>query len=223
MKFLSTTLGIATVLMSYGAASADTYTSANFSGQINPGNANVQSPFTSVLTQGQSFSGSLVFDNNLVPAAGSGPVNVFFSQFPDIGQIPPASAFSLTLGGLPVFTLADAQVQFGFQEAGIFYNNGVFHGPFYISDFTFSGSQYELQIDSGTLSILALGVDGFPICCHSFVNGTLNFGLTNEQPFTPTVTSAVPEPSTWAMILLGFAGVGFMAYRRNSKPVLMAA
>jgi len=37
------------------------------------------------------------------------------------------------------------------------------------------------------------------------------------------VTSAVPEPSTWAMLLLGFAGIGFMAYRRKSKPALMAA
>jgi hypothetical protein len=35
--------------------------------------------------------------------------------------------------------------------------------------------------------------------------------------------SAVPEPSTWAMMILGFAGVGFMAYRRRSKPALMAA
>jgi hypothetical protein len=30
-----------------------------------------------------------------------------------------------------------------------------------------------------------------------------------------TVTSAVPEPSTWAMLILGFAGVGFMAYRKK--------
>jgi hypothetical protein len=37
------------------------------------------------------------------------------------------------------------------------------------------------------------------------------------------VTPAVPEPSTWAMLLLGFAGIGFMAYRRKSKPPLMAA
>jgi hypothetical protein len=29
--------------------------------------------------------------------------------------------------------------------------------------------------------------------------------------------SAVPEPSTWAMMILGFIGVGFMAYRRNDK------
>ena len=32
----------------------------------------------------------------------------------------------------------------------------------------------------------------------------------------------VPELSTWAMMLLGFAGIGFMAYRRKSKPALMA-
>ena len=28
---------------------------------------------------------------------------------------------------------------------------------------------------------------------------------------------AVPEPSTWAMMILGFAGVGFMAYRRKKQ------
>jgi hypothetical protein len=32
-----------------------------------------------------------------------------------------------------------------------------------------------------------------------------------------TSTSAVPEPSTWAMMLLGFAGIGFMAYRRKQN------
>jgi hypothetical protein len=40
---------------------------------------------------------------------------------------------------------------------------------------------------------------------------------------TATVAPAVPEPSTWAMMLLGFAGIGFMAYRRKLKPALMAA
>jgi PEP-CTERM motif len=41
----------------------------------------------------------------------------------------------------------------------------------------------------------------------------------NQPPMQP----GVPEPSTWAMLLLGFAGVGFMAYRRKSKLALMAA
>jgi hypothetical protein len=35
--------------------------------------------------------------------------------------------------------------------------------------------------------------------------------------------SAVPEPSTWAMLILGFAGIGFMAYRRTSKLAWMTA
>jgi PEP-CTERM motif len=29
--------------------------------------------------------------------------------------------------------------------------------------------------------------------------------------------AAVPEPSTWAMMILGFVGVGFMAYRRKDR------
>jgi len=32
--------------------------------------------------------------------------------------------------------------------------------------------------------------------------------------------SAVPEPSTWAMMILGFAGVSLMACRRKSRPVV---
>jgi len=35
--------------------------------------------------------------------------------------------------------------------------------------------------------------------------------------------NAVPEPSTWAMLILGFAGIGFMAYRRKSRPAALAA
>jgi len=34
---------------------------------------------------------------------------------------------------------------------------------------------------------------------------------------------AVPDPSIWAMMILGFAGIGFMAYRRKSKMALNAA
>jgi PEP-CTERM motif len=31
------------------------------------------------------------------------------------------------------------------------------------------------------------------------------------------IASAVPEPSTWAMMILGFFGIGFMAYRRKQS------
>jgi hypothetical protein len=34
---------------------------------------------------------------------------------------------------------------------------------------------------------------------------------------------AVPEPSTWAMMLLGFAGLGLAGYRASRKGVSIAA
>jgi hypothetical protein len=48
-------------------------------------------------------------------------------------------------------------------------------------------------------------------------------GATSHLYITADFTAAVPEPSTWAMMILGFGGIGFMAYRRRSKPALMAA
>jgi PEP-CTERM motif len=38
-----------------------------------------------------------------------------------------------------------------------------------------------------------------------------------QYGFGADVTGGVPEPSTWAMMILGFAGVGFMAYRRKQN------
>lgn len=48
-------------------------------------------------------------------------------------------------------------------------------------------------------------------------------GFTNQPIDTLVLTTAVPEPATWAMLLLGFAGIGFMVYRRKSTPILIAA
>lgn len=43
--------------------------------------------------------------------------------------------------------------------------------------------------------------------------------LRYQLAFAPGVgnTPAVPEPSTWAMMILGFAGIGFSAYRHRSS------
>ncbi len=55
-----------------------------------------------------------------------------------------------------------------------------------------------------------------------FAPGTFA-GTFGTLTITDAVTPAVPESSTWVMMIVGFAGVGFMAYRRKSKPALMAA
>jgi hypothetical protein len=58
-------------------------------------------------------------------------------------------------------------------------------------------------------------------------SGTYDFyvnGARISEGTLSAVVAAVPEPSTWAMMVLGFLGIGFMAYRRKQNgPALSAA
>jgi hypothetical protein len=67
---------------------------------------------------------------------------------------------------------------------------------------------------------------------NPYPNGHFFLGTSSQPTWDATFRtysdsafgiSAVPEPSTWAMMILGFGGIGFMTYRRKSKPALMAA
>jgi hypothetical protein len=58
---------------------------------------------------------------------------------------------------------------------------------------------------------------------HSAGEWTDPEGKTSYLNIYADFTAPVPEASTWAMMVLGFAGVGFMAYRRKTKPALMTA
>ena len=63
-----------------------------------------------------------------------------------------------------------------------------------------------------SFDVTATGHDAFTI---SFMNGFIsNSGFDALDSFS--VASAVPEPSTWAMMILGFLGVGFMTYRKKT-------
>ena len=48
------------------------------------------------------------------------------------------------------------------------------------------------------------------------------WGSGANQSFTLVIGAAVPEPSTWAMMLLGFAGLGFVGYRSAGRRGLRA-
>jgi hypothetical protein len=45
---------------------------------------------------------------------------------------------------------------------------------------------------------------------------------TSTGTDTLRISSAVPEPSTWAMMLAGFGALGFVGYRRNQAAKLAA-
>ena len=75
----------------------------------------------------------------------------------------------------------------------------------------------------GTLVGFAGGtIDGGEAEQETFPTGGLYGFNPVYSNFSGTIT-AVPELSTWAMMMLGFAGLAFMAYRRKSKPQLVAA
>jgi len=59
----------------------------------------------------------------------------------------------------------------------------------------------------------------------SFFSDDQHFSAAGQQieaNYVFNLLSGVPEPSTWVMMILGFAGLGFIAYRRKNKAALMA-
>lgn len=196
---------------------ADTYTQVNFSGAINGGNANVKAPFSgNGFTQSDPFSGSFVYDNNLIPGPASGFVNVPFSSFPDIVDIPSAIAFSFNLNSLH-FTLADNLNNL--TPAAIQYNNGQFNGFVFVTNFSFLSNDYQFRIDGSVITVRLLAGE-FPTG-NSLINAHINTGnsnLTDPAPYTPGV--AVGEtPIPGALPLFGSVlGAGiFLAHRRRQK------
>jgi hypothetical protein len=53
------------------------------------------------------------------------------------------------------------------------------------------------------------------------INTGIGAGLGNEIT-NVSLTAAVPEPSTWAMMLSGFAGLAFLGYRQRKSAAAAA-
>ena len=112
-------------------------------------------------------------------------------------------------------------------------------GPVDISSFVRSGSNdllvtdyngpqgwtygFDFKIDGVTYNSGVCGVANSVGCNNNDQSHTNQIVYSHDIVFdVTTVTAAVPEPSTWVMLLLGFAGLGFAAYRRKSKGLLLA-
>jgi hypothetical protein len=56
-----------------------------------------------------------------------------------------------------------------------------------------------------------------PLAANGFDTSFTNVGLVTSNAIINPVTGAVPEPSTWAMLGLGFAAFGLVGWRRSRK------
>jgi hypothetical protein len=81
----------------------------------------------------------------------------------------------------------------------------------------------ELSTSTGSLEWSYTGVNnGIGVANeYNFYAGS----VSANQAFTPyqmSIGSAVPEPSTWALMLAGFAGLGLVGYRSSRKSAVLA-
>jgi hypothetical protein len=88
------------------------------------------------------------------------------------------------------------------------------------------GTGIEFSIaDSAFESSIAPGVNpGFSPgdTVQLRLSQSFGYSVVGTDLGTFALASAVPEPSTWAMMIIGFCGVGFMAYRRKQAAPLIA-
>jgi hypothetical protein len=97
-------------------------------------------------------------------------------------------------------------------------------GPTFTGDNQFVGGPYYVT-DLGLL--LTNGSYNFRIYDYTdtFNNYGVQlawFGSSGYNPATISV-SEIPLPSTWTMLLIGFAGLGFVAYRGSKKNAVAVA
>ena len=199
------------------AQATPVYITASFSGGISTvtvaGNAlGLQRTNTCSGCAAGLVSGDLLFDQSLVPAAGSGFVNV------PLGSVAGAAndlIFDTVFGSNPLeFQFGDASIQGG---PSIQFKNGAFNGLYFVEDFSLKGKSFELNMQGGSWDIKALN-NGF--YTDLAAAGYLNIGnaaLTHQQTFEPFIqleANSVPEPATLALVCLGLLGISVTCRRK---------
>jgi hypothetical protein len=82
--------------------------------------------------------------------------------------------------------------------------------------------QGGIDINFGPGETVTSSAGTFDLTVHDLILTSLN----SSGEITGTITdyvAAVPEPSTWAMMILGFFGIGFLGYRRSHQQALRLA
>lgn len=88
--------------------------------------------------------------------------------------------------------------------------------------FPLSFDTFFYQVKSTDLVDLELNLSKIDTATNEHLDHSHFFAHIDTMNVFVQRVAAVPEPSTWAMMILGFAGVGFMAYRRRGKLALSA-
>jgi Fibronectin type III domain/PEP-CTERM motif len=104
------------------------------------------------------------------------------------------------------------------------YSLYLWNGTSFVFDTKLAGGTQFNFLGSGVNEFEVLGIDpglGLdPLNPTAFVTALTFEGAGQFTGTMTPVTNAVPEPSTWAMLMLGFLALGFVAYRRGGTHAL---
>ena len=107
----------------------------------------------------------------------------------------------------------------GSDERSFSVNAGETTQDFGYTIFVPTNSRASMNWDFRTFNFVATGESTVINFASTVPEGNCCYGPALDN----VAVSAVPELSTWAMMLLGFAGIGFLAYRRSQKTKLAIA
>jgi hypothetical protein len=181
-------------------------------------------PFGSFLDGGASFSGSGVVMNN----GGQGSLGLYATPFGD------ATNYMAVLGGgSEAIAYSGLKDSFGLYWGSVdaynsltFYAGDVLVATISGADLGSSVSANGGQGDYGSNAyvwITALPQFDRVVAASSSNAFEFDNVIAGLAPRFTGAVAAVPEPSTWAMLLIGFAGLGYGALRRKRTPVSIVA
>jgi hypothetical protein len=217
-----------TVPFSASGASPFSFASASITGGADP-SISAQSQTTGNGTPGQvnaSAGGELLYFFTVV---GPTPVNVTATGSISIAGNSTSFATHDNMTEIVAGASSSASFGIGNNQVGEFITNAT-PGAFASTFLATPGIEYFVIMNVST-SAESLTLFAEPALAAAEVDPVLTvdttspgFSIDFSAGITQGIASAVPEPSTWAMMILGFCGVGFMAYRRKqSGPSLHVA
>jgi hypothetical protein len=161
-----------------------------------------------------------------VVATGSGAIDLtglrFISSFSTAASILPNNGYILTGRAAPDVSSVDSYIGF---TGPMTFGSGAFAAPSSGSGDLVGivGIRDQLFVPHDYVSDRALSdtatYDNQSFSSLGVTPGTYKWtwGSGANQNFTLVIGTVVPEPSTWVMMLLGFAGLGFMGYQSAGR------
>jgi hypothetical protein len=158
---------------------------------------------------------------------GSGPITGGSPLFTSGSGPGYAAPYNDTTGFVSVGTTVDPATSTFTLPAGTFNYLGLYWGSIdgYNSINITDAGGFTTTIDAATYSILnpangdqGLGGSAYVNIFDSYAITSVTFTSAQQAfEFDNLTVAAVPEASTWAMMVLGFLGLGFLGYRRSSN------